>query len=218
MPISIRNRFFTARGESVGWRNAPNIFRSFRGAIARKRLGQYPELPWIPFSAIKALDTLIQADWRVWEIGSGMSTLWLARRAGHVTSVEASREWHARLSQIVMDRGVKNIDLRYRWVASEMADFSNVPDQSLDLLYVDGGPRDTCLANGISKVKPGGYAYLDNWDIDEFWSGSRDLLNRLDLLGPRARRFVDYVPGTVGPTEGLLVQVTGRQSEVSEQA
>ena len=55
-----------------------------------------PRLPWIPFSAIAELDRLIKPTWMVSEIGSGMSTLWLSIRAGHVTSIEADRTWFHR--------------------------------------------------------------------------------------------------------------------------
>jgi hypothetical protein len=40
-----------------------------------KTLNRYPELPWIPFSAIRAL-RLMRKEWIVREIGAGMSTIW----------------------------------------------------------------------------------------------------------------------------------------------
>src|SRR5688572_29636823 len=45
-----------------------------------KLLGRRPELPWLGYRTIRWFDRNIRPDWHVLEFGSGMSSLWLARR------------------------------------------------------------------------------------------------------------------------------------------
>lgn len=150
-------RFHTSLGQFVGWKKLPNGLLSLSQAIVRKSFGKIPRQPWIPFSAKHAIQNILTSDFTVWEIGSGFSTLWLAERVKKVISIESSKEWHDRLSHIISSESITNIDLRFEWQAQRMADFSELQDETLDLLYIDGGPRGLCLENGFMKVRPGGY-------------------------------------------------------------
>lgn len=177
-------------------------------AVKRKYLNQYPEMPWIPFSAISKLNSLIKSDWKVLEIGAGMSTLWLSNRAEKVISIEADLDWYNKLATIISNKKIKNVDLQYKWVAEEMADFSNFPDNYFDLIYIDGGPREWCCNSAKAKIKNGGYIYLDNSDNQSLSENGADVLrafvnndqSKIDL-------FVDFVPGNIMVNEGLLVCV-----------
>jgi predicted O-methyltransferase YrrM len=199
-------RLYSATGSFVGIANLPNGPVSLLQALRRKAFDRYPELPWIPFAAIRYLNTVIRKEWRVWEIGSGMSTLWLSRRVDCVTSIEADTGWYQRLQQMIVERGANNIDLRFEWRGHLMSDFSDVKDSSLDLLFIDGGPRSDCLINGFSKVRPGGYIYMDNTDVAEFWPGLAAFLDKRSGEISDVHRFVDYVPGILAVNEGTAVR------------
>ena len=200
------SRLHTSSGKFVGWNNLPKGVVSFYQAIIRKTTGRIPREPWIPFSARKALSEVLSNDWRVWEIGAGFSTLWMAPRVRSLVSIEASREWYEKLSAIIRAEGISNVDLRFEWEASRMSDFSELGASSLDLLFVDGGPRGLCLQRGFEKVKSGGYIYLDNWDTEDFWPGANEFLaNQSGKIASR-KSFIDYVPAQVGVYEGLLLQ------------
>lgn len=190
----------------MGWTHLPNGLVSLCQAVVRKTTGHIPRQPWIPFSARRALERLISADTVAWEIGAGYSTLWLSDRVRKLTSVEASKEWFDRLSGIIAAERIQNVDLRYEWVADRMADFSELADNSLDLLFIDGGPRGLCLERGFCKVKPGGYVYLDNWDTKLFWDEAATFPERNAALLSEVTSFVDYVPAQVGVYEGLLLR------------
>lgn len=199
------SRFQTTDGQFVGWAQLPHFPVSLFQAIVRKFTGHIPRQPWIPFSARRALERRLRADSFVWEIGAGFSTLWLADRVAKVVSIEASRPWHERLSAIIAREKITNVDLRLEWRAERMADFSELPDGSLDLLFIDGGPRGLCLERGFAKVRAGGSIYLDNWDTKEFWGSAGDFLARNATRIAQVESFVDYVPAQVGVYEGLLL-------------
>lgn len=198
-------RFHTAEGEFVGLRHLPNGLVSLSQAVVRKLFGYIPFVPWIPFAARRRLENVLSANSIVWEIGSGVSTIWLSKRAAQVTSIEASKEWFERLGQIIAKQRIGNVDLRYEWVAERMADFCDAQDETLDLLFIDGGPRSWCLQNGFIKVKHGGAIYLDNWENKGFWEGAREFLDECRDQIESIERFVDYVPAQFGVYESLLV-------------
>jgi hypothetical protein len=200
------SRFSTSAGKFVGLNHLPNITISLCQAIVRKTTGHIPRLPWIPFAARKALESVITPDFFVWEVGAGFSTLWLSDRVKKLVSIEAARDWYENLGAIIAKEQIKNVDLRFEWVADRMADFSELPDESLDLLFIDGGPRGQCLENGFRKVKKGGYVYLDNWDTKIFWDDAVSFPERNAALIAEVRSFVDYVPAQVGVYEGLLLK------------
>lgn len=199
-------RIHTSNGKFVGWRNLPNLVVSSYQAIVRKTTGHIPRRPWIPFSARRALETRIKSDYFVWEIGAGFSTLWLADRVKKVVSIEASREWYERLEQMIKVEQIANVDLRFEWQAERMADFSELADETLDLLFVDGGPRGMCLEHGFAKIRRGGYAYLDNWDTKTFWGDAEGFLAKNSTLISESFSFVDFVPAQIGVYEGLLLR------------
>jgi predicted O-methyltransferase YrrM len=197
-------RFYSSTGQFVGLHRLPMAAVSIIQAVARKSYGYFPREPWIPFSAKAALEKVLNKQSRVWEIGSGNSTLWFADRVGHITSIEADTNWFNQLQAIIAKEGLSNVDLRYEWHGHRMADFSSTPDGSLDLLVVDGGPRGQCLLNGFPKVKSGGLVYLDNWDVPAFWEGARDFPQSRASEISEVRHFVDYVPSAFSVNEGLL--------------
>jgi predicted O-methyltransferase YrrM len=136
-----------------------------------------------------------------------MSTLWLCSRVGRVRSLEWDRAWLDRLDSEIRREQRDNVDLRLCTGRAE-TEFADIADHSVDFVFIDGGPRPYCLAKLWPKLRPGGSAYLDNWDSDVFWM--EDLNARLfldDRAGEIARRtlFVDYVPTQVAVSEGLLL-------------
>jgi hypothetical protein len=198
-------RLYSDAGRFVGLSRLPNSLKAGYQAVARKTFGVIPEQPWIPFAALSALSQVVRPHWLCWEVGAGMSTLWLSRRVKHLTSIEANELWYDRLKSELAKRNASNVDLRFEWVDERMADFSELAEASLDFLMVDGGPRALCLEHGFAKVKPGGWIYLDNWDTKGYWLGSREFLSTQIIS--ETCHFIDYVPGGLGVSEGLLLRV-----------
>jgi hypothetical protein len=152
------------------------------------------ELPWTTFSATRWLDRALRQDMRVFEWGSGGSTLFFARRVRSVVTVEHDPDWHRQVADRVDHKGVKNVDLRlvlpnparrraesstlphYR---SSVPQFSSVnfvsyvesiasePDGSLDLVMIDGRARASCAAVALKKIRRTGALVIDDSDRDD---------------------------------------------------
>lgn len=141
-------------------------------------------VPSINPDALRKLERIINDKSKVFEYGTGGSTIWLAKRVGKLVSVEHNRDWFRVLREgIREDFGEipKNLTLMLRlntpilndaWVESETTkefigmnyidSILNYPDGYFDLVIVDGRARMSCLFNSRFKVKKAGFLLLDD--------------------------------------------------------
>ncbi|GAA1922742.1 class I SAM-dependent methyltransferase [Nocardioides hwasunensis] len=139
------------------------------------------DVPWWTFDSADRVETWLREHpgARVFEWGSGASTLWLAARSGSVHSVEHHAGW----AQVLAPRLPAHVDLRIvepvttdaPLVASakpghdrmDFADYvaaiDDVPGE-FDLVVIDGRAREACLARAVERVAPGGVIVFDNVD------------------------------------------------------
>jgi hypothetical protein len=153
-------------------------------------------LPWMTFNAIRFIDRKLSKNMRVFEYGSGGSTLFFCRRAQYVISVEHDRSWYELVKTRLEKKNITNwegtlIEPEFAGHASQsIADpleygtddpeltqyrFKNYassidsfPDRSFDWIIVDGRSRPSCMQHAMPKLKPGGYLLLDNSDRDYY--------------------------------------------------
>lgn len=141
------------------------------------------DLPWWTFDAIGKVDRFLKdrPNARVFEYGSGASTIWLARRAAKVTSVEHDAAWypeverriaafpHARVRLVAPDP-TPSADPRYAsdkpaWRGRTFHDYVHAIDAEpgqFDLIVIDGRARTACLDHARSRLAPGGLIVFDN--------------------------------------------------------
>jgi SAM-dependent methyltransferase len=141
----------------------------FPAAWLRSRRGHTPERPWIVPAAIGWLRRHIRSDWSILELGSGRSTAWFAKRAGHVISLEDNEFWHGHTREGLENAGLVNVDLRLRPVESFPREVASLPNGAFDLVVVDflEAPEVTridCITPAREKVRPGGHLLLDDSD------------------------------------------------------
>jgi hypothetical protein len=168
-----------------------------------KAFGWRPEAPWLGFSAVRCIEQLLQPHWCLLEFGSGMSTIWFARRVGQIVSIETNPEWHSRVTTLLLNRGLSE-RVENRLVPVSLEGLASTLPRVFDFALVDGSSRDVATALALSVVKPGGYIYLDNSDVPalEYRDARKQLLN----AAATARLFTDFCDGQVAVTQGLLVQ------------
>ena len=154
-------------------------------------------LPWLGFSVIRLLERHLQPGMRVFEYGSGGSTLFFARCGANLVSVEHNPQWHLQVSAALEARQASACDLRLieaEDAAMPAADDSDpdgyassdaayrgksfrkyaaamdeFPDASFDVVLIDGRARPSCLKHAVGKVKPGGMVVLDNTERENYW-------------------------------------------------
>jgi hypothetical protein len=122
-------------------------------------------IPWLTYPAIDYIDTVIKSDWRIFEWGSGNSTLWWAAKTTSVVAVEDNSEWFNEIkSQMPSNVSLKNITEKSAYVDEILA----YEDNSFDVIVIDGSHRNECARAAIPKLKHTGMLIFDNSDGAEY--------------------------------------------------
>ncbi len=120
-------------------------------------------LPLYTYPAIEYLASFDFINKKIFEFGSGQSTLYWLRNGGDVISVESNQKWIDKLSSDL-------IDSKHQYIfADKQNDYVNsilkFPDFYFDLIIIDGiFSRYLCAKNVVSKIKKDGLVILDNSD------------------------------------------------------
>ena len=129
------------------------------------------DYPWLTQKANLILSSCIHESDVGLEFGSGMSTLWFARRVSHLTSVEHDRRWYQKIKNIIDERKITNV--RYLFCKKDQLEereneakylkvIRDFQQNSLDFSLVDGVYRDSCANAVIDKLRHGGILIIDN--------------------------------------------------------
>lgn len=171
------------------------------------------EQPAITFKALAWLEAYVKPWMSVFEYGTGGSTFFFARRVKTLVSVEHHSDWFAKLTKSLEGIQVNNCVLLLRepevfplrdaatygpgTYTSTNEQYKNVrfeayvksidcyPDESFDLVLVDGRSRATCILHARPKIKPHGYLMLDNSERPQYETAKALLsqYERTDLFG-----------------------------------
>jgi hypothetical protein len=177
------------------------------------------DVPWWTFPAIDAVDRWIASrngDVRVFEYGSGASTVWLARRVKHVVSVEHDVGF-AKIAAPML--ALPNVELRViepvRGGASARApsgrrgyedcDFSAYVDSiaagaaRYDVVIIDGRARAACLERAWDCLDAGGLVVFDH-------SGRQRYQAALKKVDGGLTRYRGWAPALPYPSETTLIE------------
>lgn len=142
-------------------------------------------IPWYTYPTIAFLAEKDLTRLRVFEFGSGGSTLWWARRAAHVTSVEHHEDWVAEMRpQLPSNVTYVHEPLEYGGAYSRtVADRGAV----FDIIVNDGRDRVNCARASLEAFSPQGVMIWDNAERKRYAEGYQLLLDhgfrRLNLHG-----------------------------------
>ena len=159
--------------------------------------------PWVVFDAIDFLNSLPLKDKRVFEYGSGGSTLFWLNHGAECVSIEHNQDWYKLMLHHL--KGMDRID--YRLVQMEPAEdkeardisdpnlylsedalalgynFRNYvcqidpfPDNFFDIVLIDGRARPSCIMHSVTKVKVGGMLILDNSERTYYFAETKNYL------------------------------------------
>lgn len=170
----------------IGWH------RSVRAALPVDADGQ--PVPWLSYPAVMWLEAVLKGTERVFEFGSGNSTIWFSRHAAAVVSVEHDEHWVEEQRR----RIGSNVELIHRrclgdedWAPDNdpyVNTLAEYPTGHFDLVLVDGMARNPCIGAAISHLPGAGVVILDNADRPAHHPGVDALhkagFGRIDFVGP----------------------------------
>ena len=145
--------------------------------------------PWMTFDAIEYLRSLPLCGAKVFEYGSGGSTLFWLKHGARVVSIEHNSDWY----KLLNDRVEKKSHFDYRLVLPEpfvhgknidtddptlylsedtsfegctfknyVHQIDSFPDNHFDIVLIDGRARPSCIMHSAKKIKQGGMLILDD--------------------------------------------------------
>jgi len=139
------------------------------------------DVPWWTYGAIDAVESWLasRSGARVFEFGSGASTVWLAGRAGEVRSVEHDAGFAAQVGSFLTNVANVTLDVvpaepsqapraASGKVGFEDLDFSDYVaaidqfSERFDLIVIDGRARVACLAAAARNLADDGLIVFDN--------------------------------------------------------
>jgi hypothetical protein len=208
-----KSRLHDDKGNFVPMRNLLlNAPPALATGLVALTTGVRPAKPWIAYTSIKYLKRFLSRGCRVLEFGSGMSTIWYAQHAGEVCSVEDNEAWYKKVSKLLENRGLKNVQYELHADPAKYCNFKSDDVRGFDLVMIDGSFRSDCIENAVARVKSGGIVYLDNTDKDSGPEGGDMRLAESRLreiasgVGASVVEVVDFAPAQLFVQQALMVQ------------
>ncbi|WP_297337962.1 hypothetical protein [Algoriphagus sp.] len=192
--ISLFHQFY--KELKIAKRKGKSIFKPLRffyqyikqNSVKRNRMEL--GIPWMTIPAVNFLDKLIKEDFKIYEYGSGASTIYFLKKGVKIYSAEHSKDWFEILEQYINNSfpGSNPVKLfePVRSISSEAIyskkdpkyinfDFTQYvnsinrfDDHFFDIIVIDGRVRIACLRQSINKLKEGGFIIFDNGDRNEY--------------------------------------------------
>lgn len=201
------------------WRVLCAAFQPWRRTSRGSQTPLQAGLPWLTYPAIWFLRRVIGRGSRVFEFGSGGSTLFFARLGAEVTSVEHDPKWRDAVERALAAEGLYSgqlllkeptrpasegsadptdpnayVSSDHRYEGLEFVDYATAidafPPEHFDLVVIDGRARPSCFAHSVDRVKKGGFLLLDNAERE----GYRIIHEELEARGWQVRHFAGPGP------------------------
>ncbi len=170
-----------------GYLNEIGWFRSFDTQSAVDNDGN--PIPWVTYPFIDFVKERIKKQHAVFEFGSGNSTLFYAKYAGLVVSVEHNKEWYDKIvSEKAENSEMIYCDLVYG------GDYCQMPvklGKKFDLIIIDGRDRVNCCKTAPEALSENGVIILDNSERENYKPG----IDFLVKSGYKHLFFSGIVPG-----------------------
>ncbi len=164
----------TSHLANKGW------FKSFRRVSAVDLSGN--PLPWFTYPSIDFLESRIHNSMKVFEFGSGQSTLWWSMRVSTVVSVEHDVNWFNQLKPALP----QNVQYEYAALEDEQySTYAKRADISFDIVVIDGRERVQCALNSVECLSPDGVIIWDNSNREDYQEG-------FDYLNSRGFKRIDF--------------------------
>ena len=155
-------------------------------------------IPWFTYSSIHFISQKLKDNsFRVFEFGSGNSTIWFASRVNFIISIEHDREYYLKIKKKLSS--FDNIQYDFRDLTENYSSSILEFNDSFDIIIIDGRQRVDCVRNSLKALKNDGVIIWDNSDRPEYQEG-------YDFLESNGFKKIDF--RGVGPIGHVEWQTT----------
>jgi hypothetical protein len=165
-------------------------------AILRVTVGYRPRHPMMACNAVRFLRDQLRPEWKVFEWGLGMSTLWFERHCAEVHAVDDQPDWCSRVQA-----QARRARVYYLWGKEYVDRIRQFPRGYFDLVSIDGGYRLACLEAALDSGAR--MILLDDTDSPDLTA----LVARISQLPAWVvRRFTGFSPGYFWAKETTILR------------
>lgn len=112
-------------------------------------------MPWYTLPALNWITSQNVKEWKVFEYGSGYSTIWWRLNCKHIVSVDNIQDWSVAMSTY------------YGYNREVYITKINETSEN-DCIIVDGEYREDCVVYCLPFLKSGGVLIIDNYDSENY--------------------------------------------------
>lgn len=184
------NELVTAQAITLAW-----TYLQDRGWFNKASYNEDGYKPWFTYPAIDALEDIITRDTKVFEYGSGFSTLYLSQTVDDYTSVEHNEDWAVELKKLKSDLNVsvvKQNAMTLAWVTELVDEFF-----SLNWQLPRSNNNEHDMMHGLMNKEFAGYAS----EIGVKLRGYYDLI----IVDGMARALTGYLASKYISETGIII-------------
>lgn len=167
--------------DKIGW------FKAFDTKQAVDGNGE--ALPWVTYSFIDFIKDRLNKEHKIFEYGSGNSTIFYAKRVARVVSVEHDENWY----QKILGSKPENAEMIFTKLETggEYSKKAVLSNEKFDIIIVDGRDRVNCCIESVQALTPNGVVVLDDSHRVKYDGARAFLLNN----GFKELPFTGIAPG-----------------------
>ena len=166
------------------WQKDFAIERSMNEKVCVDRDGN--PIPWYTYPAIEYISQFDYSAKKVFEFGTGNSSMYWAKRAKKVISIEDKPEWYEKFAA---EFAAPNWQMRYCDEKQGYEDTILADGEKYDVIIIDGKRRAECAANAVKALATGGMIILD--DSDRV-NTSLEYVNAIKILRTAGLLQIDF--------------------------
>ena len=121
---------------------------------------------WYTKPCLDELEKIDFSDKVVFEFGCGHSTIWWAKQAKQVYSVENNKDWYNDVNNELQRLGLTNAEIFFndtKFYPQSIGLVSVWEEVQFDVVVIDGIYREECVPYALRYLKDGGLLIYDNW-------------------------------------------------------
>lgn len=166
---------FSGYLNEIGW------IESFREMMPQNKKGA--PIPWMTYSSISFIEPKLKKNMRIFEYGSGNSTLFYAEKVNYVIGVEHNKEWVEKLRELIPDNvKIEHEILEY---AGNYCKKANSYVEKFDIIIIDGRDRVNCILESVHAISERGVIILDDSERIEYQEGK-------DFLVEKGFKYIEF--------------------------
>jgi hypothetical protein len=136
-------------------------------------------IPWYTYACTSFLAKRVKPEFRVFEYGSGHSTLWWSQRVAHVTAVEHNVDWYEHVKASMPP------NVNYVFNPADYTGELLKHSPQFDVVVIDGLDRVECSKMAPRGLRERGVIIWDNANRDSYQEG-------YDFLASHGFRRIDF--------------------------